>query len=335
MVVPVATRYYSPRGSQARTESLTRVAGSIQDEVFDVVHGIPLRLASICLLIVLSGCAPVTRRPPALAAQFDCLREERLTVVAAHRGQPDQSAPENAWSSFVASHAAHVPFLEIDIATTRDNVLVLMHDDTLDRTTTGSGQVTGKSWAEIQALRIKRPDGVILDERVPAFADVLTWGRNVGARFELDVKRTTRFRDVVHAVRAARMQDHVLIVTYTLADAEAVHRLDPGLMISVGLEKPEDLAAARRVINPQRMLGWTGTRDPRERTFDLLRAAGIEPIFGTLGRPGERLDDVYLADGDPSEYADLARAGVVMIASDAPVAAQRAIGDGYRRCFAR
>ena len=106
-------------------------------------------------------------------------------------------------------------------------------------------------------------------------------------------------------------------------------------MISVTLEKPADLAAARRVLNPQRLLGWTGTRDPRDRPFDLLRAAGIEPIFGTLGRPGERLDDVYLADGDPSEYADLARAGVVMIASDTPVVAQRAIGDGYRRCFPR
>jgi glycerophosphoryl diester phosphodiesterase len=282
---------------------------------------------------VLGGCAPVTRHQPDLAAQFDCLREQRLTVVAAHRGQPDQSAAENAWSSLIASHAAHVPFLEIDVATTRDHVLVLMHDDTLDRTTTGSGLVTERSWPEIQALKIKRPDGAILDERVPRFADVLAWGREVGARFELDVKRTTRFSDVVDEVRAARMQDQVLVVTYTLADAETVHRLDPRLMISVTMEKPEDVAAARLVINPQRMLGWTGTRDPGGRLFDLLRSAGIEPIFGTLGRPGERLDDIYLADGNPSEYADLARAGVVMIASDTPVVAQRAIGDGYRRCF--
>jgi glycerophosphoryl diester phosphodiesterase len=57
------------------------------------------------------------------------------------------------------------------VATTRDGVLVLMHDDTLDRTTTGSEQVTEKNWPEIQTLKIKRPDGVILDERVPRFAD--------------------------------------------------------------------------------------------------------------------------------------------------------------------
>jgi glycerophosphoryl diester phosphodiesterase len=61
--------------------------------------------------------------------------------------------------------------------------------------------------------------------------------------------------------------------------------------------------------------------------------AGIEPIFGTLGRPGDRLDDVYAADGNPSEYGDLVRAGVVMIASDAAVTAQRVIGAGYRVCM--
>jgi hypothetical protein len=49
--------------------------------------------------------------------------------------------------------------------------------------------------------------------------------------------------------------------------------------------------------------------------------------------PGERLDDVYVADGNPSEYAALVRAGVVMIASDTAVVAQRAIGDGYRACL--
>jgi glycerophosphoryl diester phosphodiesterase len=184
-------------------------------------------------------------------------------------------------------------------------------------------------------VKLERPDGRALNEGVPTLADVLAWGRQTGAYFELDVKRTTRFSDVTDAVRAARMHDRVLIVTYALDDAVTVHRLDPRLMISVGVERPEDVDAARKAINPHRLLGWTGTRDPHTRPFAVLREAGIEPIFGTLGRPDQRLDDVFLADGDPSEYRDLVRAGVVMIASDAAAAAQQAIGDGYRRCFPR
>jgi glycerophosphoryl diester phosphodiesterase len=286
------------------------------------------RLAAILLLLVLPGCA-LKAQTPDLGARLDCLRERNLALVAAHRGQPDQSAAENAISSFTASLAAGVPFLEVDVATTKDGVLVLMHDDTLDRTTTGSGPVTGHTWTEVEAVRLRRRDGAVLDERVPRFGDVLAWGRRAGAYFELDVKRTTRFADVVNAVHAARMQGRVLVVTYTLADAKIVHALDPGLMISVTMEKAEDLAAARQAFAPDRMLGWTGTRDPQPRLFAALRAAGVAPIFGTLGH----LDDVFLADGNPSEYLDLVRAGVVMIASDAAVAAQRAIGNGYRACF--
>jgi glycerophosphoryl diester phosphodiesterase len=291
------------------------------------------RLAATLLVLVLGGCALHTPRTPDLGTRLDCLRERNLAVVAAHRGQPDASAAENAMSSFRASLAAGVPFLEIDVATTRDGVLVLMHDDTLDRTTTGTGQVRDRTWAEVRALRLKRPDGAVLADRVPRFSDVLEWGRRAGAYFELDVKRTTRFADVMAAVRGARMPHRVLVVTYSLTDAQTVHALDPGLMISVTLEAPDAIAAARAVINPHRMLGWTGTRDPESRPFAALREAGIEPIFGTLGRPGQRLDDVYAADGDPSEYRDLVRAGVVMIASDNAAAAQRAIGSGYRVCF--
>ena len=291
------------------------------------------RLAVIAFALVLSGCTPKTTPAVDLGTRLDCLRQHNLAVVAAHRGQPDQSAAENAMSSFTASLAAAVPFLEVDVATTSDGTLVLMHDDTLDRTTTGSGPTTSRTLAAVEALKLKRPDGTILDEHVPLFADVLAWGRKAGAYFEVDVKRTTRFEDVVNAVKAAGMENQALIVTYTLDDAKNVHALDPQLMISVTIEKPEDLAAARAALPLDRVLGWTGTSNPQAALFTALRNAGVEPIFGTLGRPGARLDDVYAADGNLSEYSDLARSGVVMIASDAAVAAQRAIGTGYRACF--
>ena len=296
----------------------------------------PCRAA--CSLVVLvaiaaAGCASRATSRPDLGSRLDCLRERNLAVVAAHRGQPDPSAPENAMSSFEASLAAGVPFLEIDVATTRDGLLVLMHDDTLDRTTTGRGPVNRRTWADIRRLRLKRSDGTVLNERVPRFEDVLDWGREAGAYFELDVKKTTKWSAVVDAVRAARMQAQVLVVTYSLEDAKTVHGLDPGLMISVTLEKPAELEAARKLLPTHRMLGWIGLRQPEAETLTTLRGAGIEPILGTLGREGQRLDDVYLADGDPSEYGALARAGVVMIASDRAVTAQRAVGFGYRACF--
>ncbi|HRX75411.1 MAG TPA: glycerophosphodiester phosphodiesterase, partial [Hyphomonas sp.] len=49
-----------------------------------------------------------------------------------------------------------------------------------------------------------------------------------------------------------------------------------------------------------------------------LEQVGVEPAFGTLGHAGERLDDQYLADGDASEYDDLAADGLVLLATDEP-----------------
>ncbi|MFO7693729.1 MAG: glycerophosphodiester phosphodiesterase family protein [Vicinamibacterales bacterium] len=290
------------------------------------------QIAAACLALLAACTAPHENRPGDLAAQLDCLREGGMGVVAAHRGQSDPSAAENAMSSFRATLAAGVPWLEIDIAATKDGVLVLMHDDTLDRTTTGSGKVQDHTFDQIRQLHLKRPDGTILDERVPTLAEALAWGRGAGAHFELDVKSAARFADVLDEVRAARMGERVLVVTYTVGDAAAVHRLDARIMISVTLDRPELLATARRAVDARRMLGWTGNREPDPRLLAALRAAGIEPIFGTLGRPGSRLDDVYLEDGNGSEYADLVKAGVVMIASDSAVAAQRAIGAEWRKC---
>ena len=196
-------------------------------------------------------------------------------------------------SSFTASLAAGVPFLEIDIATTRDGALVLMHDDTLDRTTTGSGPTTSRTLAEIQALKLERPDGTALAEQVPLFADVLEWGRSAGAFFELDVKRTTKFADVVNAVNAARMTDRVLVVTYTLDDAKAVHKLDPRLMISVTMEKPEDLEAARASLPLDRVTRVDG--HPRSEAGVLRHAsrgrrrADLRHARASRRPPGRRL----------------------------------------------
>jgi glycerophosphoryl diester phosphodiesterase len=74
-----------------------------------------------------------------------------------------------------------------------------------------------------------------------------------------------------------------------------------------------------------KMLGFTGTREPDAALIARMDAVGVEAITGTLGRPGQRLDDRYLADGDGSEYADLAARGVTLIASDQPVEAWQAL----------
>jgi glycerophosphoryl diester phosphodiesterase len=70
------------------------------------------------------------------------LRERGFVAVSAHRGGPGPGLAENAIPTFRNTLiAARGAFLEVDVSQTADGVLVLMHDDRADRTTTGTGAI--------------------------------------------------------------------------------------------------------------------------------------------------------------------------------------------------
>jgi glycerophosphoryl diester phosphodiesterase len=71
--------------------------------------------------------------------------------VIGHRGAA-AVAPENTWESFEAALDAGVDAIETDVRATRDGVLVLMHDESLDRTTDGAGHVQETPWSVVHTL---------------------------------------------------------------------------------------------------------------------------------------------------------------------------------------
>jgi glycerophosphoryl diester phosphodiesterase len=257
-------------------------------------------------------------KAPALGAYFDCLRSNNQTLVSAHRAGPAPGLPENALETISATlNRNPAALLEIDVQKSADGTLFLLHDDQLDRTTTGSGAADRLSWKALAKLRLEDNDGRATRFRIPRLAEALALAKKRGAIVQLDVKRGVPFADVVAAVRKAKAERHALIITYNDRDAAQVAKLAPELMISVGITTPDMLARLKSAgIPAQQMLAWTGTRAPNPALMAELRAAGIEPMFGTLGRPGNRLDDQWLADGNASEFAELSRQGAVVIGTD-------------------
>jgi glycerophosphoryl diester phosphodiesterase len=71
--------------------------------------------------------------------------------ICAHRGL-SQACPENTLPAFAAAIAVGPHEIEFDVRTTRDGVLVVCHDATVDRTTDGTGKVADLSWHEIRHL---------------------------------------------------------------------------------------------------------------------------------------------------------------------------------------
>lgn len=293
------------------------------------------RVAAVALL--LGGCTLGTVQPtrapapppPDLPAVFDCLRERGLALVSAHRGQPDPQAAENALASFTRSARAGPLIMETDIRRTGDGVLVLMHDETIDRTTTGTGRVDQLSFAEVRRARLTDGEGRMTEEPVPTLDEALVWAKRRGAILQLDVKPGVPLAEVVEHVRRARMEPQVILIGYSLADVRAMRAAAPEMMVSASGRTAAEVRALEALADP-RLLLFAGTREPDPALVRRFAALGVEIIVGTLGRPGERLDDRYLADGDGRDYAGLAARGVQLIASDQPVRAWEALRV-YRR----
>ena len=288
-------------------------------------------------LIACSDPAPATQQPdkslPAgwsiapegdLNLFFDCLRDNGTALIAAHRGGPYPGYPENAVETMAAILEKIPAIMEIDIATSADGVLYLMHDDRLERTTTGSGDADALKWDDIHKLHLEDNDGRKTKFTPPRFDETLAWaeGRTI---LQVDFKRTTRYEDVADEILRQRAGARVILIAYSMASAAKLHALLPQTMISLSLNSQSELnRAVASGIPDNRLLGFTGTEDPRPRLFSVLSKRNVEVIFGTLGGQ-DSIDNDIAQSGYEALYAEIAENGADIIATDRPIEAYAAL----------
>ncbi len=106
-------------------------------------------------------------------------------IVYAHRGG-GAGQPENSTAAFEAAVDEGFVYLETDAQLTADGVLVAIHDDHLGRVSDRAGMVGDLTLAEVQAARLRHPDGSLSDERVPVLEELLVRWPNT--RWNLDAK---------------------------------------------------------------------------------------------------------------------------------------------------
>lgn len=222
--------------------------------------------------------------PASLPVFFDCLRERGDVLVSAHRGGRYPGMAENAIATFEATLAQGPAFLEIDIARTRDGALVLMHDDTVDRTTNGSGRVDSLSLEAFRELRLRDSAGALLDAHPPTLREALDWaaGRTV---LELDIKRGVAFEDVIAEVRAANAMSRVAFITYSTGAAARLAQLAPEALIYTSISTVRELdTLTRRGVDLDNIVAWVGTDAPDRALLSALAARGVESRLGMFGR---------------------------------------------------
>jgi len=216
-------------------------------------------------------------------------------LLIGHRGYPARY-PENTLAAFEGAIQAGCDMIELDVTLTRDRKVVVIHDDTLDRTTSGKGPVRELALEEIKRLDAGSWfDPRFRTERVPELVEVLrlTAGRcllNIEIKtsaFEADFPGDAIERQVVESVKIDRAKDRVVISSF---DRRILERI-------AAMEDPPDVAfisdhrADRRVLDmlvAMKALSWHPrfkilTRDQ----VDMLHAAGIKVFPWAINTPQE------------------------------------------------
>ncbi|NJL75080.1 MAG: glycerophosphodiester phosphodiesterase family protein [Saprospiraceae bacterium] len=241
-------------------------------------------------------------------------KHQRTPIISAHRGgRFIKGYPENAIETFEYTITRVPAMIECDIEITQDSVLILMHDNTLERTTTGKGKVKEQSWSYIKTLHLKDDFGDSTNFKVPTLTEVLVWGKKT-AILELDVKRGVPFEKVVDAVEAAKMEDYVIIITYNSKDAQKVYELNPRLMISVTIRNEEEFQRIKDTKIPfSNLIVFTGTTLPDATLYEKIHAQGSLAILGTMGN----IDNSAKVRGS-KVYQNCIATGVNVLATDYP-----------------
>jgi HEAT repeat protein len=153
-------------------------------------------------------------------------RRAQGVIIIAHRGARTL-APENTLEAYAAAMDYGADGCEADIRRTADGVLVMFHDDMLDRLTDAFGRVEDLSYAELATLQIHSGLGTFLrGVSPPTFAAFLTLARQRAMLLHLDVKARGLAGPVARMLDDADMWDHVVAIsTETLPEFVNLPRL--------------------------------------------------------------------------------------------------------------
>lgn len=287
----------------------------------------------LALAAAASSCAPGTsgaeNRAEAIAAEILSPGSDYVIVVS-HRGDW-RNFPENSIPAIESVIRMGADIVEIDIRMTKDSVLVLSHDATLDRCTDGTGLVSDHTFKEISELRLKRAHGQVTSSvRMPSLREALLCTRD---RICVNIdKGYDYYGQVLALAEELDMVSQILIKGKKPLEQvkEDMAGYSRNLMympiIDLGRESGQELLGVwmdSDTVPPAYEICWEEDDGTMEETAARIARQGSRVWVNTLweslcGGPGNDDDSAYVS-GDPAKvYGRYLDAGVTMIQTDRP-----------------
>jgi glycerophosphoryl diester phosphodiesterase len=263
----------------------------------------------------------INPKTPAELQELIRFRGSPLSIVSAHRGGARVGFPENAIETFEHT-LRHVPsMLEIDPRMTKDGKLVIHHDATLDRTTTGTGQVAEHTLAELKTLFLRDINGNVTDYRIPTLDEAMTWakGKTILVLDQKDVPLEVR----VQKIAEHQAQSYAILIVGSVSDARKCYELDKSICMEVMMgDRGKFQAFEKSGVPWSNIIAFVGHTPPQDHELlEMIHAKGARCMAGTSRYLDKEL--VIGALEQPSDlkvrYQELLTNGVDIIETDRPL----------------
>lgn len=208
--------------------------------------------------------------------QYFAYKADSTLLISGHRGGKAAGFPENSIEGFENVLGQMPVFFEVDPRLTKDNVIVLMHDATLDRTTDAKGRLSDYTLADLQTVRLKDHEGNVTAAKIPTLEEVIKWAKGKTV-INLD-KKDVPLPMIVDVIKKNKAEKHVMLTVHTGAQARFYSDRLPGIMLSVFArndEEFEDIAISG--VPWENMIAYVGTtiNDDNRHIVEQLRARGV------------------------------------------------------------
>ncbi|AKD54405.1 glycerophosphodiester phosphodiesterase [Spirosoma radiotolerans] len=229
------------------------------------------------------------------------------TGVSAHRGN-SQLAPENTLATFREVLKMQVDYIEIDVRTTQDGQLIILHDGSLNRTSTGTGPVSDQPLSALKTLSAgKGFADRFQTERIPTLAEVCQLVAHWNATHPTPTNLYVDCKAVAPAPLVETLQTYGLLknaVFYGSDDALlALKQVAPTARLMPSLRKAEEMPDKINKLNPYAFdLNWLAVN---ETLIQQIHQQGVKAFSDLLGP----LDS-------PEQYRKAAHIGIDVIQTD-------------------
>jgi glycerophosphoryl diester phosphodiesterase len=238
------------------------------------------------------------------------LKKEKI-ILCAHRGGMYADYAENSISTleYLEKSFDGAPVMaEVDVRKSKDGTLFLLHDNTLERTTTGTGKIEESSDDYLKGLKLRNGKGDVLNETIPTLAQLLDFVAKKKIFLMLDVK-IDDWKQIMDLVKSKTAVQKCLVLTFKPENSKKAHELSPDMLVSCLVKDRNDWNEISKIVPSRVMVAYVNKNTPA----DVIQELKSKKIFLVTDT-----SEVTTNNGAPYPAAYYENMGVNVLVTDLP-----------------